>query len=76
MTIKQLFPILFLAFSFSAIQAQKVGHLNSQTLLAEMPEVKEAESNLKAFQTQLGKFPERNNKVRFLQNNWKRKAKS
>ncbi len=55
MTIKQLFPVLFLLFSFASVQAQKVGHLNSQTLLAEMPEVKQAESNLKAFQTQLEK---------------------
>lgn len=55
MTIKQLLPVLCFVLSLASIQAQKVGHLNSQTLLAEMPEVKEAESNLKAFQTQLEK---------------------
>ena len=42
----------FCAFS---VNAQKVGHLNSQLLLSEMPEVRGAESNLEAFQAQLNK---------------------
>jgi outer membrane protein len=42
----------FLAFQASA---QNIGHINSQLILSEMPEVKAAESNLEAFQTQLQK---------------------
>ncbi len=36
-------------------QAQKIGHLNSQNILSGLQSVKEAESNLEAFQTQLQK---------------------
>jgi outer membrane protein len=39
----------------TAIQAQKIGHINSQVILSELPEVKAAESDLEAFQTQLQK---------------------
>jgi len=35
--------------------SQKLGYLNSVALLSELPEVKQADSNLKAFQTQLTK---------------------
>jgi outer membrane protein len=42
-------------FCWSSIEAQKIGHLNSQLLLSEMPEVRGAESNLEAFQAQLNK---------------------
>jgi outer membrane protein len=37
------------------IQAQKFGFLNSAGILSEVPEVKQAESNLKAYQEQLSK---------------------
>jgi outer membrane protein len=48
---------LFVAFALatSTASAQKIGHINSQAILTEMPEVKAAESNLEAFQTQLQK---------------------
>jgi len=36
-------------------QAQKFGYVNSQAILAEMPEVKQAEANLEALQKQLQK---------------------
>lgn len=39
----------------TALQAQKIGHINSQIILSELPEVKAAESDLEAFQTQLQK---------------------
>ncbi len=39
----------------SASFAQKFGYLNSVALLSELPEVKQADSDLKAFQTQLTK---------------------
>lgn len=35
--------------------AQKIGHVNSQAILSEMPDVRAAESFLEAFQTQLQK---------------------
>jgi outer membrane protein len=43
---------LFVALS-TALTAQKFGYLNSQALLNEMPEVKEAEANLQTLQKQL-----------------------
>ena len=39
----------------SAVQAQKFGYVNSNAILAEMPEVKQFESNLEALQKQLQK---------------------
>ena len=39
----------------SAIQAQQFGYVNSQEILGEMPEVKQAEANLEALQQQLQK---------------------
>lgn len=38
-----------------AVQAQKFGYVNSAAILAEMPEVKQADSNLAALQTMLEK---------------------
>ncbi len=38
-----------------ALQAQKFGFMNSAAIMAEVPEVKQAESNLKAYQEQLSK---------------------
>lgn len=40
---------------FTASQAQKFGYLNSAELLQEMPEWKQAQSKLEAFQTQMQK---------------------
>ncbi len=45
---------LMLTLAFSSF-AQKFGYLNSAALLTEMAEVKQADSDLKAFQTQLTK---------------------
>lgn len=50
--ISALFAFLLIS---TALQAQKVAHLNSQLLLSEMPEVRGAESNLEAYQLQLQK---------------------
>lgn len=45
---------LFLGLSFS-VQAQKFGYVNSAAILAQMPEVKQAESELDALQKQYQK---------------------
>ncbi len=56
MNIKLLYlSVLSLLISFTGLQAQKIGYLNSQALLAELPEVKQADANLQALQTQLEK---------------------
>lgn len=47
--------ILFVSSFFTPTFAQKFGYLNSQALLAELPEVKQADANLQALQTQLQK---------------------
>ncbi len=47
-----IFGMVFLALQ---VEAQKFGYVNSQALLAEIPEVKEADANLQAFQAQLEK---------------------
>jgi len=39
----------------TAVQAQKFGYVNSSAILADLPEVKQAESNLEALQQQLQK---------------------
>jgi outer membrane protein len=40
---------------FVAVQAQKFGYMNSQALLADLPEVKQADATLQALQTQFEK---------------------
>lgn len=53
---KTLLPTLSLVMLFAVGGfSQKFGYLNSVALLSELPEVKQADSNLKAFQTQLTK---------------------
>lgn len=53
---KYLFSLsLLVLLSYSTVDAQRVGHLDSQALLSEMPEVRGAESNLEAYQAQLQK---------------------
>ena len=53
---KIIFLGLFLGASiFSYGQAQKVAFINSTILMQDVPEIKEADSNLQAFQTQLQK---------------------
>ncbi len=48
--------LLFALTAFAGVtQAQKFGYVNSQAILAEMPEVKQAEANLEALQKQLQK---------------------
>lgn len=49
-----LLSVIALSFAFSS-NAQKVGYLNSGELLQQLPEWKQAQSNLEAFQTQLQK---------------------
>ncbi len=53
--IKISFLLLAFVCLMSSAQAQKFGYLNSQAILAEMPEVKEMQSNLEALQKQLQK---------------------
>jgi len=52
---KLMFTASLVLLLAAGIMAQKIGHLNSQALLSEMPEVRGAESNLEAFQLQLQK---------------------
>ena len=48
--------LLLLFFSMMGVaQAQKFGYVNSAAILAEMPEVKQADANLEALQKQLQK---------------------
>lgn len=47
--------ILALVAMVTAVQAQKFGYVNSAAILAEMPEVKQADANLEALQKQLQK---------------------
>lgn len=50
------FAIFFLAIAFStAVMAQKIGYCNSAALVQDLPEVKQADSDLQAFQAQLTK---------------------
>ena len=56
---KKILKISFLLFAFlwmsDTMEAQKFGYLNSQAILAEMPQVKQLQENLKTLQTQLQK---------------------
>jgi outer membrane protein len=47
--------LLVLVGTATAVQAQNFGYVNSAALLAELPEVKQAEANLEALQKQLQK---------------------
>ena len=49
------FTLAFLLIFTSPAFAQKFGYLNSQALLSELPEVKQADANLQALQAQLEK---------------------
>lgn len=52
---RYLFLVLCLVAGTQFVSAQKFGYINSQALLAEMPEVKQADANLEALQKQLQK---------------------
>lgn len=47
--------IAVMCIAVISVQAQKFGYVNSQAILAEMPDVKQAEANLEALQKQLEK---------------------
>jgi len=47
--------IAFLVLASVTVQAQKFGYVNTSAILSEMPELKQAEANLKSYQTQLQK---------------------
>lgn len=49
------FLLVFSLGMFANLQAQKFGYVNSAAILAEMPEIKQAEANLEALQKQLQK---------------------
>lgn len=51
---KILFIAMILSLGFVA-QAQKIGYVNSQAIVAELPQVKEANANIDALKKQLGK---------------------
>lgn len=46
-------PFLIAMFMVTGITAQKFGHMNSQLLLMEMPEIKKADAELQKYQEQL-----------------------
>lgn len=52
---KTLFFTLLSMMLILSLSAQKMGYLNSAAIMADVPEVKQAESNLKAYQEQLQK---------------------
>lgn len=47
--------IIFAVLCTVALQAQKFGYVNSQALMAELPKVKQADSDMEAYQKQLQK---------------------
>ncbi|HMP30566.1 MAG TPA: OmpH family outer membrane protein [Saprospiraceae bacterium] len=47
--------ILFVVFSAFSLQAQKVAYVNSQAIIAELPEVKEANATIETLKAQLMK---------------------
>lgn len=47
--------IAFLVLATLSVEAQKFGYVNTAAILNEMPELKQAEANLKSYQTQLQK---------------------
>jgi len=47
--------VAFLILATVTVQAQKFGYVNTSAILSEMPELKQAEANLKSYQTQLQK---------------------
>mgnify|MGYP001211795349 CR=1 FL=1 len=54
---KRIFTLVIIVLTswFNLTNAQKFGYLNSQALMAELPEVKQADATLQALQTQLEK---------------------
>lgn len=54
-TIALTLSLLLAAAATTTVSAQKFGYCNSLALLADLPEVKQADSDLQAFQTQLTK---------------------
>ncbi len=51
----QLFTVACFCFLSLGLNAQKFGYINSQELIEQIPEVKEATSNLETYQNQLAK---------------------
>lgn len=49
------FLFIFAVFCTVAAQAQKFGYINSQAVMAELPKVKQADSDMEAYQKQLQK---------------------
>lgn len=52
--VKTIFFALFACTVMAQAPVQKIGYLNAQAILADMPEVKSADSELEAFAKQLG----------------------
>lgn len=72
-SLKSIFGIALMLVCTSNVQAQKFGYLNSSAIMSEVPEVKQAESNLKAYQEQLSKQGQQ--KVEALQNKYQELAR-
>ncbi len=45
--------LMLLAMGTSPVVAQKIAYINSSALMQDLPEIKQADSNLSAFQTHL-----------------------
>jgi len=56
--IKTILSVLVFCVAFVSMHAQKLGYVNSQEVIALMPDVKEANSNLETYSTQLKKRAE------------------
>ena len=57
-TIRTVLSFMILSFAFLQVQAQKIGYVDSQAVIADMAEVKEANSNLETYGSQLQKRAE------------------
>lgn len=55
MTMRKLNILFILLLLTVGLQAQKFGYINTQELISQIPEVKEANSNIETFRTQLQK---------------------
>ena len=63
-----LLAALFVSFAVSSTYAQKIGYVNSQALLQELPDFKNAEANFENFRNQLQKKLEQ--KAQLLQSDF------
>ncbi len=53
--IRRYFLLFLMVFATAFVNAQKLGYVNSQAILSELPEVKQAEANLEAHKNAMQK---------------------